>query len=230
MIPEYQTTLLSTETVARDTQKFRFSKPDNWTFQSGQFLSLKFGEKAWRAYSIASTPDETEIELLIRLIPGGVGSEALKAANIGDEFTFRGGFGHFVLSETPDAELIFCCTGTGIAPFRAMIKEESAKKNPRKISLYYGGRDAEDIGYLDEINTWGTVETHLGLSRAEKNCHIEGTNAQNCRITEFLENTDFSKKSAEFYICGNGDMVVSVREILEKKEIPKEHIFQERFN
>ncbi len=236
-------TITSIETVARETKKFKFSvkryakldgsgevqdKP--LPFLAGQFVSLQFTEKAWRAYSIASSPKETLIELVVRIVPGGIGSTILDAAKVGDEFNFKGPFGHFILSKNTKNNLIFLGTGTGIAPLRSMIIEENQKKDPRPMKLLYGGRDPHDIAYLDEIDTWSEkLNIKLGFSRTKDFGEYQKY-AENCRITKFIEDRDCFDENSEFYICGNGNMVKSVVEILEQKKIEKNRIFMERFN
>ena len=234
MIPEYQTVLTEIIPAARDTFIFRFTKPNNWNFVAGQFLSLKFTEKAFRAYSIASKPTDDFIELVVRLIEGGLGSEALRVAKIGQKFMFRGAFGMMKLSETKNAPQIFCATGTGIAPFRSMILTELESENPRPMVVLYGGTDAKDLAYLSELSELVGVKTFFGLSRESDLSELEKFSHQNsvakkCRITQFLEQENFGDL-AEFYICGNGPMVLSVREFLDQKGIEKKRIHQERFN
>ncbi len=227
--------------VARETFLFRFKvnsmktltgeevSPEDFTFDPGQFISLQFTPKAWRAYSIASIPEET-LELAIRLVEGGVGSEILRISEVGAKFNFKAPFGHFVLTETENAPLYFCGTGTGIAPLRSMILEENKKENPRNMTLLYGGRDIEDIAYTEDLDTWSNdLNIRLGLSRDE-NAKEKSPYAENCRITQFLEEEIFPE-NAEFYICGNGSMVKSVVAILKEKGFEeKTHIFMERFN
>ncbi len=235
--------LVNKTNAATDTIKLQF-KYDNLAtltgepfnealnFEPGQFMSLGFTETAWRAYSIASVPSEEHLELMVRIVEGGVGSEALAAANIGDKFPFKGPFGHFKLSNTPEAHLVFCATGTGIAPFRSMIKAESSQDDPRPMTLLYGGKNADDLAYLEEANQWAkNLSVKLGLSRdpelkvpADLDCTV-----QHCRITQLLEELAISEHH-EFYLCGNGAMVKSVQEILETKAISKDRIFMERFN
>ncbi len=231
----------SVEIVARDTKKIKFdvkkcSSLDNQDqnlnylpFISGQFVSLKFSEKSWRAYSIASSSENNLIELLIRIVPNGFGSQSLDKAIIGDEFVFKGGFGDFVLSENKETSLVFCGTGTGIAPLRSMILAESREEKSRSMTLFYGGRNKEDLAYLEEIESWAKkLKIKLGFSR-EKDLKKLGKYGENCRIVKFLEGRSFSNKT-EFYICGNGNMVKSVNEILLKLGIEKKNISQERFN
>ncbi len=224
--------------VAHETKVFRFSIAQHtplipggsakFGYRPGQFLSIKFTDTAWRAYSISSCPGEELLEFVIRHVPEGTASEILWKTKVGDQFDFKGPFGELKLSENKDAHLVFCATGTGIAPFRSMIREENKKPHPRKMTLLYGGRNTEDLAYREELPQWSDhLQVQLGLSREE------GTDInlpwEKCRITKFLEDQEW-EKDAEFYICGNGSMVKSVNEILESKNIPKEKIFMERFN
>ena len=234
-ILEGQLTLKARTEVARDTVELYFSSSIDLGFKPGQFVSMEFGPKAWRAYSIASHPGEELLTLVVRLVEGGVASESFRTANIGDTYNFKGPFGHFVLSENTEATLNFCATGTGIAPLRAMILEEAKQSNPRPMRLFYGGRDAQDIAYLDEVKTWAeNLEVFLGLSRQVRTLSEDGLlspdlNFEPQRITEFLQDYNFTDTD-EFYLCGSGPMVKSVNEILKERDIAKERVFQERFN
>lgn len=235
--------LTAKQDIARDTLKLQFLFQDLQTltgdkaglkvnYTPGQFLSVGFSQTAWRAYSIASIPSEKTLELLVRIVPDGVGSMTFAAANIGDSFPFKGPFGHFQLSENVEAELVFCATGTGIAPFRSMIKTEALQASPRPMTLLYGGKDADDIAYLEEINQWSReLKVKLGLSRDPSLNIPKGVKceAQNDRITALLEAMDI-QTNHEFYLCGNGAMVQSVQSILQHKAVAKERIFMERFN
>jgi len=224
------------EDVARDTKKFIFSVANtsplssgNFSFLAGQFLSLQFTETAWRAYSIASSPVEKNIELIVRYVADGTASRIFWHAKKGDIFPFKGPFGKFLLSSHPDASLVFCGTGTGIAPLRSMILTEKKRKNPRPMMLLYGGRDKDDIAYLDEISEWSPkLKIHLGFSRTLPTKKLQAR-AELCRITKFLEEGMWNENH-EFYICGNGDMVKSVVELLKSKGISEENVFMERFN
>lgn len=226
-IVEGTLTVESIEQVAQNTKKFIFKSDPDFSFQAGQFLSLQFGETSWRAYSIASAPHEGRIEFVIRYVDKGLASEILWNTKVGDSFPFKGPFGGFVLSNNPDAHLIFCGTGTGIAPLRSMILTENQKPHPRPITLLYGGRSAADIAYLNEISSWSSdLQVQLGLSQDASKSNLP---SQKCRITEFLPEF-LENENNEFYICGNGDMVKSVTEILTQNGVEKTKIFMERFN
>lgn len=233
-IPEGLLTLTDIQNEARDTKIFHFETKALFDFKAGQFISLKFGEKSWRAYSIASTPNTSKIELLIRIIPEGLASSILDKATIGDTFIFRGPYGHFVLSEKSNP-ITFCATGTGIAPIRSMILTELQKENPRPIELWYGGRDPDDIAYLDELAQL-PIAIKLAFSQLEEKqlptYTKENIIVHTGRITQFIQDHQSltTNHSQNYYICGNGDMVKSVESLLKEKGIDKKSIIKERFN
>ena len=231
----------SISTVANETKKYIFEVEKlstltgeplltkDFKFEAGQFLSIQFTDTVARAYSIASHPEEKEIELIVHIIKNGAGSMILDAAVVGDTYEFKGAFGHLKLSDHSAANLVFCATGTGIAPIRSMILEEAKKTNPREMKLFYGGRTRAHLTYLDELETWANnLKIRLGLSREDDFGKL-GKYGEHARITKFLEDGDFDEKS-EFYICGSGEMVKSVVGILDGKGVGKGRVFVERFN
>ena len=114
-----------------------------------------------------------------------------------------------------------------------MILTESKKDTPRPMTLLYGGRNAEDLAYLDEIASWSpTLNIYLGLSqdpekKIPQNPDLE-KNTIHGRITQFLEEQSFGK-NAEFYLCGNSAMVLGTQEFLKDKGIDLKKVFMERF-
>jgi NAD(P)H-flavin reductase len=225
-------TVESVEDVAHNTKKFIFRSQPDISFRAGQFLSLQFGETSWRAYSIASSPHEKKLEFVVRYVKKGLASEIWWRTKINDRFPFKGPFGNFLLSRNSKSHLVFCGTGTGIAPLRSMILAETQQPNPRSMSVLYGGKNAIDIAYLDEIASWNqNLQIYLGFSQSTQELPFQDANIQvsNNRITKFIPEF-LQQKNTEFYICGNGEMVKSITEMLIQNNIEKTRIFLERFN
>ena len=128
-------------------------------FEPGQFvtLDLPIHEKParrWRSYSIASWPDGSPvIELVIVLLDGGAGTKYLfEEIQVGSELTLRGPQGNFTLPEPVEKDLFLICTGTGIAPFRAMLHQILNHNLPhRDIFLIFGCRTMRDALYQKEM-------------------------------------------------------------------------------
>lgn len=223
-IPEANLTLVNKKEVARNTLLLQFDDANLPDFKAGQFISLKFGETSWRAYSILSAPQSKTLDLLVRLVEGGLASGVFAECKEGDVFTYRGPFGHFVLRDLAPYT-IFCATGTGIAPIWSMIQEELKSSEPRSMEVWYGGRDSEDIAYLDEMKRLQGVSVKLAFSQTQDEKFPE---AYAGRITQFVD-MGFPKDS-DFYICGNGDMVKTLQQALTEKGVDKKQVFKERFN
>ena len=119
------------------------------------WASLKFKARLqrWRSYSIASAPDGSNIlELCIARSSEGNGSRYLfESVNEGSELRFKGPEGGFVLPDVIEKDLVFICTGTGIAPFRAFMQQRAADEAPGKNWLFFGNPHfTEDFLYQVE--------------------------------------------------------------------------------
>src|SRR5690242_244334 len=142
------------EDATPTTRRFWIQIPEleKFEFKPGQFVTLDLPihekkNKRWRSYSIASAPDGTNIfELVIVLLEEGAGTNYLfKEVNVSTEILLRGPQGVFTLPQQLDKDLFFICTGTGIAPFRAMAHYIHDKKIPHKnIYLIFGCRKDGD--------------------------------------------------------------------------------------
>src|SRR5436190_19182438 len=95
-------------------------------FVPGQFISCQLpsadGAGLVRAYSIASSPEDAELEICVDLIAGGPGSSHLFGLAAGAAVDFAGPFGSFALAEPPAEAMVFVAEGTAIAPMRPMVR------------------------------------------------------------------------------------------------------------
>ena len=207
--------LIKTEKRSETTTSFylELQNIEEFVFRSGQFitLDLDIGDKRldrWRSYSIANEPDGTNvIELVIVRVPFGKATTYLwEKAQIGDVFKLKGPAGVFYLPEEIKNELVFICTGTGIAPFRSMIRDiHKNGKDHHKIDLIFGTRNKSGILYLEE---WEKLkiemkdfEFSVALSREE----YEGYQGYVHQI--YLRKYGEVIDNRKFYLCGWQNMV-----------------------
>ena len=162
MLQPWQTgKVIRIEQEAAQTRRFWIQLPGltSFDFEPGQFVTLDLPihekpNKRVRSYSIASWPDGTNvIELVIVLLEGGAGTNYLfNQVTVGSELTLRGPQGVFTLPEPIEKDLFFICTGTGIAPFRAMSHHILNHSIPhRDIFLIFGCRQFCDCLYRREL-------------------------------------------------------------------------------
>ncbi|MCT4591845.1 MAG: FAD-binding oxidoreductase [Candidatus Gracilibacteria bacterium] len=217
--------LIQTKEIAHRTKFFRFQFPEQFNFKPGNFITAKVAENTFRAYSIASSPNKLpELDLTIKLIENGIGSTYFDQLKTGDEVEFFGPFGHFILKKN-NLKKIFIATGVGIAPMRCFWQDI---QNKSAMHLFFGCRYEKELMLEKEIQKNTNITTEICISRPE-NPDFKGTKG---RVTDLIKakEADFFKNS-EIYICGSTPMIDEVVKILtQDKNMPKEHIYFERFN
>jgi ferredoxin-NADP reductase len=205
-------------------------------FKSGQFLTFLFtaadGIKR-RSYSIATIPQKNnvskanDIEIAISYVTGGIASETLFNLNRGDAVTATGPFGKLILKadETP-ARYLLVATGTGVAPYRAMLPElaEKIQADPNlKVMILLGVQYRADLLYASDFLEFATLHPQLEfrayLSRETSELHPH--EYKGYVQTAFSElNLDPDQDIA--YLCGNPNMIdAAFAELSEVGFMPK---------
>jgi CDP-4-dehydro-6-deoxyglucose reductase len=122
-----QARLIESFEIAPEVRHFVFEAPEvaKLDFVPGQFVSFTHSiheKNITRAYSIASAPsDGNRFELCLNLVRDGKFSPHLFEMKPGDSVEMRPPLGQFVLRH-PDRDAALIATGTGIAPFRAILR------------------------------------------------------------------------------------------------------------
>ncbi|MBP9732345.1 MAG: FAD-dependent oxidoreductase [Candidatus Magasanikbacteria bacterium] len=225
---EFQSNLIEKKYLTEDVLQIRLDKPKNFDFQAGQFIQIiaPNGEKqVFRSYSISSTPEDDYLELCVKLYDTGIASKLFQISNPGDIISFRGPVGRFVVNTT-DSDLYCIATGVGLAPIMGMIQDElENKKNKHNIHLIFGVRYEKDIFWADRLvelqKKYANFNYSITISRPE-----ETWTGSRGRVTEHLP-TDTSHLHA--FLCGNADMVKTVREILTTRGTDTQNIHFEIF-
>jgi ferredoxin-NADP reductase len=137
-----------------DTKTLRFDRPAAFDFIPGQFLkvfvNLPGGGEAHRAFSIASSPLESVLDLTVRRFPAGRVSPVLTdLVRVGDTLTMKGPYGRFVIDEKP---MIWIAGGSGIVPFRSMWRYLEQQNPAGRYALLYAVKTSNDIIYASELN------------------------------------------------------------------------------
>ncbi|MHC2088660.1 sulfite reductase subunit alpha [Methylobacterium sp. CM6244] len=110
----------------------------------------------------------------------------------------------FALPEDLSKDVIMCGPGTGIAPFRAFLRERAATQAPGRNWLFYGHqRQASDFFYKDELNALkdGKVLTRLSLAWSRDG--TEKTYVQDRMRENGADLWKWLEGGAHFYVCGD---------------------------
>ena len=207
-------------------------------FRAGQYLSLKVqvnGVLITRPYSISSTPSEAlkgYYEITIRKEEHGFLTEFIwDNWNIGTKVESSGPEGYFFHEPLRDLkQIVGIAGGSGITPFRSMIKAIIEGKIDVKLTLLYGSSEEDDIIYYNEFK-----EMESKNPAKIKIVHVlscETVSLEGCEkgfITKEIIEKYCDVDSSSFFICGPQVMYNFVEKELHKFKLPLKRIRREAF-
>lgn len=237
----YRAKIESVEEVAPQVLRIRFTPQVRFPFQEGQFLSLLVKDPdevepiVWRAYSLANASESKDFyELCVRLQPGGRAGKYLQSLSKGEWVEFRAPYGDFMFKTPADRGACFIGTGTGVVPLRSIVRSAKFRKEPPLFSLaLLGFRYVRDILYRGDFEEFG-VKTYYAISDEKGSRHVStkgGDPVQSGRITDLLTRLkdSFPWTETDFYLCGNGAMIVDAIRYLRAKGVDPSAIHAEAF-
>ena len=204
-------------------------------FQAGQYINL-FVEisnvRTSRPYTISSPPNQTAYyEITVRRVENGfVSAYLLDEVKVGDTFESTSPTGRFCYNPIFHGDdLVFVAGGSGITPFKSMIREVTDRRLDRRVCLIYGNRFADDIIFKQEMEDRAArhenLTVHTVISEPEK-----GYSGLTGFITaELIKELTGSLDDKMFYVCGPEAMYTFVLAELEKLGIPGRRIRVEVF-
>lgn len=170
IVPE---SVLAAETVTCTVTNTRLVTPtireitldlgsENFEYLAGSFVHVAVpSHSLHRAYSLATAQRDNpgQIVLNVRMMPpppgssapAGIGSSFMWSLNSGDSLDIVGPLGDFHATDG-ESDMIFIGGGAGMAPLRAIIRDELLYKDSnRRIDFWYGARSIEELFYADEF-------------------------------------------------------------------------------
>jgi len=198
-------------------------------FKAGQFVRVGLdvdGERLARPYSLVNAPGETLHEIFFNVVPEGPLSPRLARLEAGDAlFVHSSVTGTMTMERTPEhRHLWLFATGTALGPFLSMLKSDAPWQRAERVVLCHSVRSAADLAYADAmrelLDRHGNRLTFVPLVTREV-----VTGALRERIPAALEAGDIERiagialrpEDAHVMLCGNSDMIESVRQLLESR-------------
>jgi ferredoxin--NADP+ reductase/benzoate/toluate 1,2-dioxygenase reductase subunit len=167
-----------------------------------------------REYSIYSSVDADYLDILIKEVDDGTVSRELHMAEPGDRLHVEGPFGSFLMPEDFQAgqrSVVLVSTGTGISPMRSFIESYPGLD----YTLIHGVRTLAEKG---EYECFDSARVHCCVSR-----EVVSSPFFSGRVTHYLQSQSVDRK-AVYFLCGNGDMIYDVYDILKKEGLPADSI------
>jgi ferredoxin-NADP reductase len=218
------------------TKSLMLELPDWPGHRAGQHVDIRLtaedGYQAERSYSIASGPEDGNLVLTVeRLDDGEVSPYLVDVLRPGDELELRGPIGGYFLWEgSLGGPLLLIAGGSGIVPFRAMIRHRLATGSDVPVRLLYSSRTEQELIYRDELIAAGAedgIDVEITLTREAPT----GWSGHRGRINEELLD-EVAWAPAEhplIYSCGPTALVENVANTLVEAGHDKSRIRLERF-
>jgi CDP-4-dehydro-6-deoxyglucose reductase len=225
--------LIESSEIAPEVRHFVFEVPgvEKFTFVPGQFVSMNQvinEKKITRAYSIASAPSETNrFELCLNLVHEGLLSPRLFEMRPGETIEIRPPLGMFVL-RNPPRDVVFIATGTGIAPFRSILKAQLNEAS-QAFTLVFGVRYESHLMYRAEFEEMARRHPHFRflptLSRP-----TESWSGRSGHVQAHLQEAIGERRDVDVFLCGLKLMVDDVRNILKEMGFDRKQILFEKYD
>jgi propane monooxygenase reductase subunit len=196
--------------------------PPTLDFEPGQWVSVPFGPKIVRAYSIASTPrTPSVITLCADVAPDGLGSRWFRGLAAGQEVEFKGPLGGFVLGPAETRRPLFVAEEIGIVPIRSILADLDESGVDRPATLLYQAREARDLVYDDEFR-------ELARRRAGFAYH-PGVTAEGASLAALVDGLVPDVAGLVAYVAGGEATIARVREVLMAKGLERKAVKWEKF-
>ena len=207
----------------------RITGPAEWAFQAGQWISVPFGPKTVRAWSMASSPTRKGvITLSVDVAPAGIGSQWLRGLTVGDTVGFKGPTGGFVFNRADPRRALFVAEEIGIVPVRSILSHLYETGYGRLNGLIFWGRDPSRLLYdadfralarrYPSFSYFPTVREAPGVWRGEKG-----------EPADAVERLVHSVDRLVVYVCGGAETIQRVRDALARKGMDRKSIKGEKF-
>ena len=228
---------------ADDLWMIRVVPAYDFHFAPGQYATLGVDNGSGlveRAYSIASSPYEPEIEFFFELVPQGALTPLLYRLGPGDTIKARKvAKGRFTLdTATGHTNHLLLSTVTGVAPFVSYVRTlrkdwvEGKFAGEHKLFMVQGASHSRELGYRAELEQLASELPWLTyiptISRPWDDPSWAGeTGRVDDIIRKYTDLWSLDNETTTAYLCGHPDMIENGKGILRRRGWKKEALREE---
>jgi ferredoxin--NADP+ reductase len=244
---------------------FTTTRDDGFRFENGQFVMIGLPVEQpdgttrplMRAYSIASANWEEQLEFFSIKVADGPLTSRLQHIRPGDSILVgRKPTGTLLIHDLhPGRNLYLLGTGTGFAPWLAVIKDPATYERFERVILCHGVRNAADLAYRDYIVNELPHHEFLGEQIGKQLVYypavtregfLFGGHDQRGRLTELMESgrmmaqlglDALDPERDRAMVCGSPQMLADFRALFERRGfvaaprigVPGQYVFERAF-
>jgi len=228
-------------------------------FRDGEFLMIgldHFSEKLqrnkpiMRAYSVTSPSHQETLEFYSIKVQDGPLTSKLQHIQVGDEILVNTKpVGTLITTNVKSGRTLYMlATGTGIAPFLALIRGFDVYENYDNVVLLHGVREVKDLAFDNYLNNLNEDEIYKEITQGKFKYYptvTRETFKHQGRVTDamysgevqrVLELEEFDKEKDRVMICGSMEMNMELKEYFEglglvegTMKAPGEYVLEKAF-
>jgi ferredoxin-NADP reductase len=212
-------------------------------FEPGQYMTIGVfvdGRIVQRPYSVASAPSDagdTGYEMYLRLVQGGTFTPVLWDLPVGHRMRMIGPKGKFMLQPGDERTHLFVSSGTGNAPFIAMMRQALIDGSPRRAVFLNGVSHVRDLGYRELVEGWQasgeypvTFIPTISRPNDPSNAGWTGrTGRVETIVAPVIAELGLRPDDTVAYLCGNPDMIQTTEATLLELGFPEETVHKELY-
>jgi ferredoxin--NADP+ reductase len=192
-----------------------------------------------RPYSVASAPEERDLEFFLEVVPGGKLSPQLYEVPVGGEVQVRPlAKGRFTFDDpSGNRNHFMAATATGVAPFLSTVRHLSiGDVDPVRcrIAILQSASIPAELGYRDELMRLGSQHEWLEYIPTISRVWLDSDWAGEVGRVEdvarkHIDLLGFTASSTTAYLCGNPHMIHNMEGILQRAGFPKDSVRKENY-
>ncbi|HUS06887.1 MAG TPA: 2Fe-2S iron-sulfur cluster-binding protein [Bryobacteraceae bacterium] len=223
-------TITGLELLSPDVLRVRLRCDAPLGFRAGQYVSLQREGGLARSYSIASLPEESDLELHVRRIAGGKMSGWLHdEARISDRLSVLGPSGDcFYVPGKEEQPLLLVGTGTGLAPLYGILRDAIRHGHRGPIHLFHGALHKGGLYLVEELRRLVSGHAHVEYIPAVLN-GAEGGDLAVGSIDQVVLKRFPKLAGWRGYVCGDPALVQSLKKKLFLSGMASRDIYADAF-
>lgn len=208
-----------------------------FTFSAGQFANLEFAfaPGAVRDYSMASRPDEKQLEFHIRVMPApnSVSARLAAALRSGDMVKVSGPLGTSYLRARHAGAMLCIAGGSGLAPVKSIVETALEDGFDQPVHLYFGARAERDVYFEAELaelqRRFRRFRAHIVLSESAAASAATLLPRRLGLVTEAVAADFAAMKGFKAYFAGPPPMVDAATALVRGRGVESRDIHADAF-
>jgi ferredoxin-NADP reductase len=194
-------------------------------------LTAEDGYQAERSYSIASSPEDSQLALTVeRIVDGEVSPYLTQELQPGEPLEIRGPIGGYFTWQVADGgPLLLLAGGSGLVPLMAMLRHRAYAMSTVEATLLVSARTWDDVFYREELAKLAEdgIAVRYTLTRAQPPDWTDWVGRVDAeKLRDLGADPD---RQLRVYVCGPTGFVESVADLLVQLGHDPHAIKTERF-